>query len=213
MKIAARAVLGLAATFAFSSPGRAQDAGGYLGVSAGQAKYRSACPGTACENTDGSWRLFGGYQFNRYFSAELGYADLGRASASGIPGVITITTSTSSTLDTEATAWDLVGVGALPLSERWSLTGKLGLYQADVKSRRVATTFSRLVTPPAPVGTPVTTESSVNDSGVTFGLGVRYDFTRHFGVRAEWQRYGKVGTDDTAESDIDVLSAGVLYRF
>lgn len=214
MNIAARVVLVLTATLAFSASGWAQEAGVYVGGSLGQAKYRSECPGSQCDGNDGSWRLFAGYQFNRYFSAELGFADLGRTSASGIPGPITVTTSTSSTLDTEATAWDLVGVGALPLSERLSLTGKLGLYQADVKSRLVRTIFSRLVTPPAPVGgSPFVTESREDDSGVTFGLGVRYDFTRHLGVRAEWQRYGKVGTGATGESDIDVLSAGLVYRF
>jgi OOP family OmpA-OmpF porin len=212
MKITARMVLGLAATLAFSSAGWAQDAGIYLGGSFGQATYRGTCPGTQCDDTDSSWRLFAGYRFNRYVSAELGYADLGRTTASGILNSFTISTISVSALDTETTAWDLVVVGTLPLTERLSLTGKAGIYQAEAKTQRTTTVGFNFAIPPIPPSSSVT-ESSENVSGATFGLGMQYDFMRHFGMRVEWQRYSKIGSSQTGEGDTDVLSASALYRF
>jgi hypothetical protein len=35
---------------------------------------------------------------------------------------------------------------------------------------------------------------------------VSYNFTKNFGVRAEWERFKAVG-------DIDLLSIGVVYKF
>ena len=46
----------------------------------------------------------------------------------------------------------------------------------------------------------------------TLGVGVRYDFTRNFGLRAEWQRYTGLKALDE-ESDVDVMSLGVVWKF
>ena len=51
------------------------------------------------------------------------------------------------------------------------------------------------------------------NTDLTFGAGVKFDMTRNVALRAEWQRYKDMGGDDTGESDMDVLSVGVLYRF
>ena len=55
--------------------------------------------------------------------------------------------------------------------------------------------------------------ASDNNTNVTFGFGARYDIMPRLAVRAEWQRFSKVGSDDTGKGDIDVLGLGVLYRF
>src|SRR6267143_1528389 len=50
------------------------------GGTVGQAEFKDGCRGLAgCDNKDTAWRILGGYQFNRYFAAELGY-DLGEVS-------------------------------------------------------------------------------------------------------------------------------------
>ena len=57
---------------------------------------------------------------------------------------------------------------------------------------------------------------SANESNtdLTFGFGLRYDLNKSVGVRAEWQRYGDVGGGDIGgESDVDVISLGVIFRF
>jgi len=93
----------------------------YAGGSLGQSSFTDACSGIAsCDDKDSTWGLFAGYQINRTFAAELGYHDLGAASAPG------------ATFD--ATAWELVGVAAWPLGAQFSVYGKLGAFYGEAKS-------------------------------------------------------------------------------
>jgi opacity protein-like surface antigen len=68
---------------------------------------------------DTSWKILGGYQVNRTFAVELGYANLFDKRVSGI--------------DVEVTAWDLVGVASFPLGDRFSVFGKLGFAMWEAK--------------------------------------------------------------------------------
>ena len=36
---------------------------------------------------------------------------------------------------------------------------------------------------------------------------------RNLAARAEWQKYNDVGGNNTGKTDIDMLSAAILYRF
>ena len=168
------------------------EAGWYVGGSIGQSKIDCSTGGVAgvsCDDSDTAFRVLGGYQFNKYLGAELGYADLGKATISGA----------GLSASVEAKAWDLVGVGRLPLADRFSLFGKLGMYRAD----------SDLSS-----NTPLIPASSDTNSDITYGVGAQYDFNKNLGVRAEWQQYKKVGSDSTGgEGDVDVMSIGVVYRF
>jgi opacity protein-like surface antigen len=168
------------------------EAGWYVGGSVGQSKIDCSTGGVAgvsCDDSDTAFRVLGGYQFNKYLGAELGYADLGKAtlSAAGLSASV------------EAKAWDLVAVGRVPVADRFSLFGKLGMYRAD------SDLSSNTALIPA---------SSDDNTDVTYGLGAQYDFNKNLGVRAEWQQYKKVGSDSTGgEGDVDVMSVGVVYRF
>jgi OOP family OmpA-OmpF porin len=182
------AVLGLASALAFSGPAAAQDMGFYIGGAIGQAEANGACdgisgPGISCDEKDTAWKVLGGYQFNRNLAVELGYANLGEVSASGA----------GTTVTAEATAWDLVAVGSLPLMDQLSVYGKIGLFRADVELSSNVPGVS----------------GDDSESGLTFGVGLRFDVMRNLGLRLEWQRYQEID-DDT---DVDVLSLGVIWRF
>jgi OmpA-OmpF porin, OOP family len=197
------AVLGLASAIAFAGPAFAQDARFYVGGALGQSSVDVDCTGTtSCDNEDSSWKILVGYQFNRNFALEFGYADLGAASATTPPFVFPpFGTIPGANLQIEATTWELVGVGSVPIAERFSIYGKLGLYRADTET---SVSFTD--------GT--SGSQSDSNTGLTFGLGLRYDFTRNLGVRAEWQRYGDVSEAASGEEfDIDVISIGVIFRF
>jgi OOP family OmpA-OmpF porin len=59
------------------------DAGWYVGAALGQDQLDLDCTGaTACDDKDSSWKVFAGYHFNRSFAVEVGYGDLGKATAS-----------------------------------------------------------------------------------------------------------------------------------
>ena len=166
------------------------DTGWYVGGSVGQSKARHVdCAGfDSCDTKAAAFGILGGYQINRNFAAELGYHDFGRVtfSAPGVSGNI------------KASAAELVGLGAYPFANRFSVYAKVGAYHAEVKRN-----------PPL-----AGLEIKDRNTDLTFGFGVRCDVTREAGVRAEWQRYKSVGDDDTGgKSDIDVISIGLIWRF
>jgi OOP family OmpA-OmpF porin len=171
---------GLSAALGFAGSAAAQSdlASWYIGGTLGQSDFKDGCRGLgSCDKKDTAWRILGGYQFNRNWAAEVGYHNLGKATAPG--------------LDTKANAVELVGIGALPLVDRFSVYGKLGIYRGELKAAG----------------------AKENNSDVTYGAGLQYDFTRTVGVRGEWQRYNKMGGGAIAKTDVDVLSVGVVYRF
>lgn len=150
----------------------------YIGGTIGQSQSKDGCNNVAnCDDKDTAWRILGGYQFNRYFAAELGYHDLGEASTPAAA--------------IEGTAWELVGIGSYPIVEKFSVYGKLGLYRGELEAPGAEET----------------------NSDLTYGVGLQYDFLKNVGVRGEWQRYSKMGGGNITETDVDVLSLGVVYRF
>jgi OOP family OmpA-OmpF porin len=167
------------------------DSGWLVGGSFGQSKFNVDCSGATCDNTDTAFRVFGGYNFNKHFGVELGYGDLGKMTVSSGPVSGEI----------KATVWDLLAVGTLPIADKFSLYGKLGMYRAETKlSGSVAGLGSG--------------SSKDNNTDLTYAIGGGYDFNKNLGVRLEWQRYSKVGSDDTGGSgDVDVYGVAVVYRF
>ena len=162
------------------------DSGWLVGGSLGQSKIKIDCTGATCDDTDTAFRAFGGYNFNKNFGVELGYADLGKVtfSSGGLSG------------DVKATAWDVSAVGTLPLANSFSLYGKLGWYMADSKQ---SGSFG---------------SGSDSNSDITYAIGGQYDFNKNLGLRAEWQQYKKVGGDNTGGTgDVDIFGVAVVYRF
>lgn len=181
--MAASGVVVSSASFAQAKP-PAVDTGFYVGASVGQSTSDcGALP--SCDDSDTAYRVFGGYRFNRNIAVEGGYTPLGEISSS-IGGGLKI----------ETNAWDLVAVGIWPFTPQFSAFGKLGFYNAEMEASGVVS------------GKKTTTD-------LTYGLGLQFDFARNLGVRAEWQRYGGVEAPSTVggDTDIDVMSVGVLFKF
>jgi OOP family OmpA-OmpF porin len=43
---------------------------------------------------------------------------------------------------------------------------------------------------------------------------MKYDFTKRTGIRAEWEQYKNIGDKNkTGESDLDLISIGIQYKF
>jgi OOP family OmpA-OmpF porin len=143
-------------------------------------------PGCSEDLKDTGWKLAIGNQFNANAAIEFGYVDLGeaKASASGPGG--------SLTCQADASGFNAGIVGGLPVSKEFSFTGRIGLFRWDSDG-----SCSGVV------------NLSGSDSGtdLTFGVGVRYDFTQSVGLRGEWERF------DVDDSDIDLLSLGLIFMF
>lgn len=169
---------------------RYPETGFYAGGALGQSKDRELCDGLPsgldCDDSDVAFKIFGGYQVNPNLAVEAAYTDLGETKLSDPFDSATF----------RAKAWEVVAVGMYPFPEGFTLYGKLGLYRAQTKA---ATTSG------------ISEKESNND--VTFGFGGRYDFNRNLAVRVEWQRYPDVGGETIGETDNDVFSVGVIWKF
>lgn len=195
MKKGLLGVLAILATL-LAAPAAAQgESHIYLGGSIGYSQYKDTCRRLLipCDDHDTAWRGFAGYQFNRYISAEVGYAGLGSVTGNGDLGG-------PATYKLESKAWDLSAIGHIPVTQRLQANLRLGFYRARTTEDQEGA-FGSL-------------HSGATNGGLTYGAGAGYNLGR-FGVRAEWQRYENVGGTDIAagEDDIDVFSIGVLVRF
>jgi OmpA-OmpF porin, OOP family len=186
---------------------QAKDPSGiYLGGSIGHSVYKDACTNLfiPCEDQDTAWRFFGGYQFNRNWAAEFGYGDLGDAHGSG-----PIPAGGNGSFRTNSYAFDLTAIGTAYITQRLSAFGRLGAYMGRT-TRDIE--FSNFPASNA--------QDAQTNSGLTFGAGLGYTLGR-FGVRAEWQRYDNIGTNNNSgilgggsgTDEIDVFSLAFLFRF
>ena len=104
------AILGAGAMLiSFAACAQARDAGFYAGASLGSADLGP--------DDDTAIKVFGGYQIDTTFSAEFGYTDLGEVAVLGQTA--------------KANAWELLGLARLPVGNRVSLYGLLGLAKVD----------------------------------------------------------------------------------
>jgi OOP family OmpA-OmpF porin len=167
--------------------------GWYIGIGIGQSKAKGACdgvsgPGITCDETDTAGKILGGYQLSKNFALELGYADLGQAKATGGGG--------SSTFGTKG--FEFTGIGMLPIGERFSVLAKAGLFswKVDLKDE-----------------TGLIGSANASGTDLTYGLGLKFDFTRDFAIRGEWQRYKDVGDlNTTGQADVDFIGVSLVYR-
>jgi len=157
---------------------------GYFGASAGESKFRGNCSSLFdCDQKDSAWRVHGGGNFNNLVGLEVGYTDFGRMRSFGG--------------DTDARAANVSLTAGLPLGERFAIFGKLG------------TVYSRTDVSASPTTFVSTGEKS--GWGSTWGAGATYAFTRNLQVRVDWDRHRLDFTN--GERDVDLLSAGLQFRF
>ena len=137
---------------------QAQDKGFYAGVGVGQSFVDEG----DYDDEDTAFSAFGGYQFNRYFALEGGYADFGQIE-SGRVGAPSLEGDTAY----------LTAVGIVPITDKFSAYGKAGVHRWNLDN-----------------ALPVLT-GSTDDSGsdATYGVGVQYRFTDRIALRGEYSRF------------------------
>lgn len=142
-------------------------------------------------------KIFGGYQFNPYVALEGGYFNLGKFG-------YTASTSPAGSLsgDIRLQGLNLDVVGILPLTEKFSAFGRVGVIHAQARDNFSST---GLVNRPA-------SSPRQNDTGYKFGAGVQYAFTDRLAVRGEVERY-RINDAIGNKGDIDMATVGLVYRF
>lgn len=110
------AALALASTTPFAQ--------GYLGIVGGMAKQDVNCTNWAkCDRSDTGFKLYGGYEFSKLASVELGYTDFGSVSLA--------TSNNVATGSYSASAISLGGALHLPLAPKFTGIVRLGLASVD----------------------------------------------------------------------------------
>jgi OmpA-OmpF porin, OOP family len=151
------------------------------------------------DDRDTGYKLFGGYQFNRNIGLEAGFFDLGNF------GYAASTAPAGSLLgDIRVRGLNLDLVGTLPISERFSVLGRVGVNQARVDGTFAASGAVRL-----PFASANTSERS---TGYKAGIGLAYALTNALSVRAEAERY-RIKDSVGNRGHIDQVSVGLVYRF
>lgn len=189
----------------------ADDAGWYVGGNVGQSladidaeRIKSGLQAGGLTTTrfhederNNGFKLFGGYQFNRYLALEGGYFDLGEFSydADTVPAG-----TVSGKLDLRGVNLDLVGL--LPFTDKFSAFARAGVTHARTRDRFGATGLASVQNP----------DRSENNTGFKFGVGVQYALFPSVGLRLEAERY-RIDDAIGSKGDIDLMSIGLLYRF
>ncbi|HUH89937.1 MAG TPA: outer membrane beta-barrel protein [Lysobacter sp.] len=130
--------------------------GFYAGVGVGQSIVDEGI----LDDEDTAFSIFGGYQVNRYFGVEAGYADFGKIEPRGLPGKV------------EADSAYLTAVGTLPFTENFSGYAKAGFHAWDAKAR-----------------IPGVANAKDDGTDPTYGLGLQYRFTDNVALRGEYSRF------------------------
>jgi len=164
--------------------------GFYAGVSAGQSNASGWCDGISrsCDDSDAGWKILWGYQATENLGVEVSFVNFGESTVAPI------------SFSREASGFGVVGTGTLPVSERFGLLGKVGLFHWDAEFRGF---FGELTGPLEQYGI-----------GLTYGLGATVEVTGRVGIRVEWEQFEDVGDSEFFEGeDLRLLSAGVLFSF
>lgn len=156
-------------------------------------------------------RLFAGYQFNQNWATELGYTHFHSGNISGTAQVSTTsglfiftpytnTENISGKIQAAAIDWTVKGI--LPIQDKLSLYGKLGLALLMERMTLTEADFAGMVS------------MTANEARIypTFGLGVSYDITPKVVADFSWNHIQKMG-DATYLANKDLISAGLAYHF
>jgi OOP family OmpA-OmpF porin len=176
----------------------------YLGFSAGQTKIDtgvSGLTGTASlDESDTGYKIFGGYKFDNVWSAEIQYADFGKASLKGnngdrftFEGTQYQFTANNSEVSVKAKSFGAAIVAGYDVSTVIRPYVKLGLHRWDSDASVTSNAGN----------------ASISDSGTDpfYGIGIQFSITDQLAARVEAEHYKY----DSEKAQL--ISAGLMYRF
>ncbi len=194
MKVISQQFLTLVTMTLFVMPLSAQ--GLYTVLSVGQAQMSKACDqfgnvgfSGRCDDDDTAWKATIAYQFTPIFAVEAFYANFGLTAVNGsIAGQPVVTEA------------DLYGFGTalvarVPLTKSLSVFGKAGLLiDWDVDYSGLINASGQTI--------------DFDDDGLMdpmYGIGADYAVNKALAMRVEWEHFDEI--------DVDMFSAGLIYRF
>jgi OOP family OmpA-OmpF porin len=164
----------------------------YVGVGAAGADREYNVNGATMNDNDGykfSGKVFGGVELTDKFGVEAGYTDFRKAG-----GNYTLNNGTTATNETDGYGAYVAGKAAMPLNDKFSVYGKLGVAHTKAKMQSATPELNR----------------KVSDNGGYGALGMQYNVNPQVALIAEYERYGK--KQDFGPKP-DVFTIGAKYQF
>jgi OOP family OmpA-OmpF porin len=162
----------------------AQDNGPFIGASIGSASLDDDFDGLTVDDSGTAFRIVAGWRFNEHFAFEAGYHNFG-----DFEEAIVIDGAEEEAV-LSADGFTLGAVGNLPLSDRFSLMGRAGMFFWDGNAEINDVS-----------------QASPEDSNLFFGAGLSFDLSQKLQLTGDWTRYD---LDGSASS---VFSVGLLFQF
>lgn len=193
-------------------PALAQNAGrfyGGVGIGQGQSKIDEASIKSALIRADatstsithdqrsGVYKLFGGFQFTRHIGLEAGYFNLGEF---GFQSTTTPPGTLDGQINIDGINVDLVG--ALPLTDYFSVLGRIGVHNARSRDN-FTSTGALTVTNPNP---------EIREKNYKAGLGFALKLNSSVALRGEVERY-RINDALGNKGDIDVATISLVFPF
>ncbi|MES2316158.1 MAG: outer membrane beta-barrel protein [Pseudomonadota bacterium] len=165
----------------------AAQAESYIGANVGRGELKFNVDGiVTLKNNDTAFKVYGGYNFNKFFGIEAGYADLGKLTA----------TFEGDTASASSRATYVAATGAIPLAERFALIAKVGVANSRTKITAAGEA-----------------DDNYKNTGAMFGVGTAYLFTPSLVGVVEYENFGKVLDEDGVNQKSATLSVGLRFKF
>jgi OOP family OmpA-OmpF porin len=195
----------------YAEPAQLDESYYYGGASVGQSRSHLHTPGMTAQllgnsatattieqdKQDTTYKVFGGYQFNRYVAAEIGFFDLGKYK-------FTAQTVPPGTLSGEVKirGFNLDVVGTWPMTDAFALLGRVG-----AQSAKTSETFST-------TGAAISSANQLHKHQVDVkaGVGVQYALAPSALLRAEIEHY-RVSDGLGQRNGVNALTIGVVFPF
>ena len=174
---------------ALAIPFAAHAEGSYVGVNVGSAKQKYSVQGNSGSARDTAAKIYGGYNFDKNFGIEAGYADFGTASKSFPNG----------TVSAQSRAFYVAGTATAPINDQFAVFAKLGVTANRSKISATSNGFSG--------------NTTKNNTDVIIGVGASYALTSQLSAVAEYENFGKVAKDNGNNVKAEMVSVGLRYQF
>lgn len=174
-------IVALLASFAAISAAQAQTTDtqprAYVGVGVATADHEDF-GGLDSDGYKASGKVFGGYEFNQTWGAEVGYTDFRKSNVS----------SATNGGDTKGYGYYVAAKASKPINDQFSVYGKLGIEHSQ---RELRTSLVNL---------------KDDDTGAYGAVGLQYNINQNVALTAEYERYGK-SKDFGAKPDVWTIGA------
>ncbi|MBK8451727.1 MAG: outer membrane beta-barrel protein [Thiofilum sp.] len=155
----------------------------YIGANIGSANTEGFCTQLEnCETSSNAWKLYAGVPLQNGLLLDGAYVNFGEQQGKATNG---------STTKAQRSGYTAAGVVTLPMSDSLHLYGKGGmLWWTSEESHS-------------------NSHQAVDGKSTFYGIGADYRLNGNLGVRAEWEHYSDVGSEQLSDRNINLLSVGV----